>query len=148
MDDKLAEIAVLWAEWKSALMDQRSAWFEQAALRAKNRRMQIEREITGTPATTPLGGRIKLAVHEFNADETASIFSTSARSRRSSVVIPWLRLRRSSAIFLPIGSTSIASHLQLTAWRARTTRDRPSSESRQPSQVLEFSSLQNEPSTP
>ena len=76
MDDKLAEIAVLWAEWKSALMDQRSAWFEQAALRAKNRRMQIEREITGTPATTPLGGLIKLAVHEFNADETASIFST------------------------------------------------------------------------
>jgi hypothetical protein len=38
--------------------------------------MQIEREITGTPATTPLGGLIKLAIHEFNADETASISST------------------------------------------------------------------------
>jgi hypothetical protein len=76
MDKKLAEIAALWAEWKSALKDQRSAWFEQAALRAKNRRMQIEREITGTPATTPLGGLIKLAVHEFNADEAASISST------------------------------------------------------------------------
>jgi hypothetical protein len=76
MDEKLAEIAVLWAEWKSALMHQRMARYEQAALRAKNRRMQIEREITGTPATTPLGGLIKLAVHEFNADETASISST------------------------------------------------------------------------
>ncbi len=76
MDKKLAEIAALWAEWKSALVDQRSASFEQAALWAKNRRMQIEREITGTPATTPLGGLIKLAVHEFNADDTASISST------------------------------------------------------------------------
>jgi hypothetical protein len=76
MDKKLAEIAALWAEWKSALMHQRSAGYEQAALRAKNRRMQIEREITGTPATTPLGGLIKLAVHEFNADEAASISST------------------------------------------------------------------------
>jgi hypothetical protein len=73
MDKELAEIAALWAEWKSAL---RSAWFEQTALRAKNRRMQIEREITATPATTPLGGLIKLAIHEFNADATASISST------------------------------------------------------------------------
>jgi len=38
--------------------------------------MQIEREIVGTPATTPLVGLIKLAVHEFNADEAASILST------------------------------------------------------------------------
>jgi hypothetical protein len=76
MDKKFAEIAALWAEWKSALMHQRSASFEQAALRAKNRRMQIEREIAGTPATTPLGGLIKLAVHEFNADKAASISST------------------------------------------------------------------------
>ena len=76
MDKKLAEIGALWAEWKSALMEQRSAWFEQAALRAENRRMQIEREIAGTPATTPQGGLIKLAVHEFNADAAASISST------------------------------------------------------------------------
>jgi hypothetical protein len=76
VDKKLAEIVALWAEWKSALMDQRSAWFGQAAVRAKNRRMQIEREITATPASTPLGGLIKLAIHEFNADETASISST------------------------------------------------------------------------
>ena len=76
MDKKVAEIAALWAEWKSALEDQRSAWFEQTALRAKNRRMQIEREIAGTPATTPVVGLIKLAVHEFNADEATSILST------------------------------------------------------------------------
>jgi len=76
MDQKVAEIAALWAEWKSALKDQRSAWFEQTALRAKKRRMQIEREIVGTPATSPLVGLIKLSVHEFNADEAASILST------------------------------------------------------------------------
>jgi hypothetical protein len=34
----------------SALVDQRSACFEHAALRAKNRRVQIEREITTVPA--------------------------------------------------------------------------------------------------
>jgi hypothetical protein len=116
--DKLAEIAALWAEWKSALKDQRSAWFEQAALRAANRRIQIERDITGTPATTPLGGLIKLAVHEFNADETARISST---------------YRALAAVVgrEPIASTSIASHLQLTAWRTRPTRRRPSSEAHQ-----------------
>jgi hypothetical protein len=76
MDEKLAEIAALWAEWKFTLMEQRAAWLEQTAVRAKKRRMQIEREIVGTPATNPLGGLIKLAIHEFNAEEATSIFST------------------------------------------------------------------------
>jgi len=35
MDNKLAEIAALWAEWKFALMEQRAASFEQTALRAR-----------------------------------------------------------------------------------------------------------------
>ena len=76
MDKKLVEIAALWTEWKLALMQQRSAWFEQTAVRARNRREQIEREIAGTPATTPLAGLIKLAIHEFNAEEAGSISST------------------------------------------------------------------------
>jgi hypothetical protein len=76
MDNKLAEIAALWAEWKFALMEQRGASFEQTALRARNRRAQIERQIVATPASTPLGGLIKLAIHEFNAEEAASISST------------------------------------------------------------------------
>src|SRR5215470_17279078 len=76
MDNKLAEIAALWAEWKFALMEQRAASFEQTAVRARNRRAQIERRIVATPARTPLGGLIKLAIHGLNAEGAGSRSST------------------------------------------------------------------------
>jgi hypothetical protein len=101
---------------------------EQAALRVKNRRVQIEREITGTPATTPLGGLIKLAVHEFNADEAASISSTY---RALAAVVGRDPLAEAHEIVRHLSNHREHVHLQLTVWRARTTRYGPSSESHQ-----------------
>jgi hypothetical protein len=131
MDKKLAEIAALWAEWKSALMDQRSAWFEQTALRAKNRRMQIEREITANPQRLHSAASSNWLFTNLMRTRQPASPQPTAHLRRSLVVIRWPRLMRSSAIFPPIASTSIASHLQLTAWRTRTTRHGPSSKSHQ-----------------